>query len=143
MKNRLLTLTALIALTACSQSPESIVDRSSQICGEKPNCVSTLDDRDEHLLAPYFLKENVDINQLEATALKLPGTKTAVKNVEYIRIECTSQLLGFVDDLELRISENQLTVRSESRVGYSDFGVNRDRADQLRELLIKDGLLSQ
>ncbi|WP_394248921.1 DUF1499 domain-containing protein [Vibrio profundi] len=143
MKTRLLPLAAIVGLTACSQSPETIVDRSSKACGEKPNCVSTLDDRSDYQLAPYFLKEAVTIDNIEVSALKLPGAKVAVKDTQYIRIECTSQILRFVDDLELRVSDNQLIVRSESRVGYSDFGVNRERADQLRELLIKDGLLTQ
>ncbi len=43
--------------------------------------------------------------------------------------------MRFVDDLELRIEGNALLVRSESRTGYSDFGVNRKRAEQLRALL--------
>ncbi|CAE6877883.1 hypothetical protein ACOMICROBIO_GDFFDHBD_00028 [Vibrio sp. B1REV9] len=49
--------------------------------------------------------------------------------------------MRFVDDLELKIEDNQLIVRSESRVGYSDFGVNRKRADQLRLLLTNADLI--
>jgi uncharacterized protein (DUF1499 family) len=49
--------------------------------------------------------------------------------------------MRFVDDLELKLVDGQLLVRSESRVGHSDFGVNRKRAEQLRELLKSDGLI--
>ncbi|MFA0697996.1 DUF1499 domain-containing protein, partial [Vibrio sp. 10N.222.49.C9] len=36
---------------------------------------------------------------------------------------------------------NTLIVRSESRTGHSDFGVNRKRADALREALKQAGLI--
>jgi uncharacterized protein (DUF1499 family) len=49
--------------------------------------------------------------------------------------------MRFVDDLELKIAGDQLIVRSESRVGYSDFGVNRKRADQLRQKLTQAKLI--
>jgi len=43
--------------------------------------------------------------------------------------------MGFVDDLEFYFSkENVIQVRSASRLGYSDFGVNRKRVEKLREL---------
>jgi len=74
-------------------------------------------------------------------ALELPGAKTAVKEGNYLRIECTSKIMRFVDDLELKIEGDQLIVRSESRVGYSDFGVNRKRAEQLRSLLANAELI--
>lgn len=60
---------------------------------------------------------------------------------DYIRIECTSRVFKFVDDFEVQRDGNQLIVRSASRVGYYDFGVNRDRADQFRELLKAQGYL--
>ena len=49
--------------------------------------------------------------------------------------------MRFVDDLELRIDGNVLLVRSESRIGYSDFGVNRKRAEQLRKQLQAEKLI--
>ena len=64
-----------------------------------------------------------------------------VKEGNYLRIECTSKIMRFVDDLELKIEGDQLIVRSESRVGYSDFGVNRKRAEQLRSLLANAELI--
>ena len=66
---------------------------------------------------------------------------TAVKEGDYLRIECTSKIMRFVDDLELKISDDRLIVRSESRIGYSDFGVNRKRTKQLRAELSDAGLI--
>ncbi len=111
------------------------------ICADKPNCVSTLDQREKFQLAPFTLKDNVSIEQIETVALNLPGAKTAAHEGNYLRIECTSKIMRFVDDLELEIRGSQLLVRSESRVGYSDFGVNRKRAEQLRSGLAEAGLL--
>lgn len=112
-----------------------MTDRSQTPCGNKPNCVSTQDAREEHHLAPFMLTESATLDAIEQAALNLPGAKTAVKEDDYLRIECTSKIMRFVDDLELKVTGDKLIVRSESRIGYSDFGVNRKRAEQLRKEL--------
>ncbi|CSB25940.1 Uncharacterized protein conserved in bacteria [Vibrio cholerae] len=89
------------------------------------------------------MRPGVTIEQVERIALSLPGAVTAEKNAQYLRIECTSKVFRFVDDLELKIEQDHLWVRSESRIGYSDFGVNRRRAEELREKLTLSGLLEQ
>ncbi|TMX72930.1 DUF1499 domain-containing protein [Vibrio rotiferianus] len=141
MKKAALLSITLLGLTACSQGVTTMTDRSQSPCGDKPNCVSTQDTREEYNLTPFTLTESTNIDAIEQVALELPGAKTAVKEGNYLRIECTSKIMRFVDDLELKIEDNQLIVRSESRVGYSDFGVNRKRAEQLRALLANAGLI--
>nr|WP_225623933.1 DUF1499 domain-containing protein [Vibrio panuliri] len=130
-------------LSGCSQGERVMAKKIDQMCGDKPNCVSTLDQREEHQLAPFTLKDGVTLEQIATVALTLPGAKLAVEEDRYLRIECTSKIMRFVDDLELEQQDNQLIVRSESRVGYSDFGVNRKRAEQLRNALNDAGLLSK
>ncbi|MGI9948322.1 DUF1499 domain-containing protein [Vibrio hyugaensis] len=141
MKKAALLSITLLSLTACSQGVTTMTDRSQSPCGDKPNCVSTQDTREEYNLTPFTLTESADIDAIEQVALELPGAKTAVKEGNYLRIECTSKIMRFVDDLELKIEDEQLIVRSESRVGYSDFGVNRKRANQLRSLLTNAELI--
>ncbi|WP_045400333.1 DUF1499 domain-containing protein [Vibrio hyugaensis] len=141
MKKAALLSITLLSLTACSQGVTTMTDRSQSPCGDKPNCVSTQDTREEYNLTPFTLTESADIDAIEQVALELPGAKTAVKEGNYLRIECTSKIMRFVDDLELKIEDEQLIVRSESRVGYSDFGVNRKRANQLRSLLANAELI--
>jgi uncharacterized protein (DUF1499 family) len=43
-------------------------------------------------------------------------------------------LFGFVDDMEFRMDEaaGRIDVRSASRTGYYDFGVNRRRVEEIR-----------
>lgn len=141
MKKAALLSLSLLTLTACSQGITDMKDRTSSPCGDKPNCVSTLDDREQHALAEFDLSKSVTLDQIEQVALTLPGAKTASKTEDYLRVECTSRIMRFVDDLELKITDGKLIVRSESRTGHSDFGVNRKRADQLRASLKSEGLI--
>lgn len=141
MKKAALLSITLLGLTACSQGVTTMTDRSQSPCGDKPNCVSTQDTREEYNLTPFTLTESTNIDAIEQVALELPGAKKAVKEGNYLRIECTSKIMRFVDDLELKLEGDKLIVRSESRVGYSDFGVNRKRAEQLRSLLANAGLI--
>lgn len=137
-------------LVGCSD-PERQVDSNgddhyqvNQLCGTKPNCASTLDGRKEHHLAPFQLSDKGVANWplIQRIALTLPGAALASEEPEYFRIECTSTFFRFVDDFEVKRDGNSLTVRSESRVGYSDFGVNRQRAARFRQQLSDAGYLT-
>jgi uncharacterized protein (DUF1499 family) len=79
---------------------------------------------------------------LRGSVESLPRTKiiTATAN---LHAQCTSAVFGFVDDLELhlRTPEGVIAVRSAARLGYSDLGVNRRRIEDLRALLIKEGIV--
>lgn len=116
-------------------------DRTITPCGNKPNCVSTQDMREQHNIAPFALIDGVSLSQVEAIILQQPRTQTAIKSDNYLRIEFTSKIMRFIDDLELKVDDRKLIVRSESRTGYSDFGVNRKRAEQLRVSLKSEGLI--
>jgi uncharacterized protein (DUF1499 family) len=78
-----------------------------------------------------------------ATVERLARTRVVVNTEGYLRAESKSWLFGFVDDLELEVrpNENVIAVRSASRVGRSDMGVNRRRVERLRRLLTDDGVL--
>lgn len=138
MKKVAVTLVSSMLLTACSHgvSAMSDTDKSKLPCGDKPNCVSTQDQREQHSLAPFRLSASATLEAIEKAALSLGRASTAVKEQDYLRIEFTSRVFRFVDDLELRMEGDQLIVRSESRTGYSDFGVNRERAENLRAALL-------
>lgn len=131
-----------LLIIACSRGVASnMTDRTTDLCGNKPNCVSTEESREKFTVAPFILRPGVTLNQIERIALTLPGSEVVEKEENYLRIECTTRVLRFVDDLELKLQHDQLTVRSESRVGYSDFGVNRRRVETLREKMTAAGLL--
>ena len=62
-------------------------------------------------------------------------TRILTKEEDYIRVEYTSRLFRFVDDVEFYFPEEPVIhVRSASRLGYSDLGANRRRVERIREL---------
>ena len=52
----------------------------------------------------------------------------------YLYAEFTTRLMGFVDDAEFHLDEKSgvIDVRSASRLGRKDFGVNRARIEGIR-----------
>jgi uncharacterized protein (DUF1499 family) len=54
----------------------------------------------------------------------------------YIHAEFTSAFFRFVDDVEFYFDSEAkiIHMRSASRIGYSDFGVNRERLEKVRSL---------
>jgi uncharacterized protein (DUF1499 family) len=55
----------------------------------------------------------------------------------YIHAESRSLLIGFVDDIQIYWVPglDGMQIRSSSRAGYSDLGVNKTRISQIRSLL--------
>lgn len=64
------------------------------------------------------------------------GGKIQEEQDGYLWATFTSRLFRFVDDVEFRMvsSDGIIHVRSGSRKGYSDLGVNRRRVEKLRTL---------
>ena len=79
----------------------------------------------------------------ELPSTDLPRTKIITSTDDYLHAECSSAVFGFVDDLELHLrrGENLIAVRSAARLGHGDFGVNRKRVEQLRALLLRQGVV--
>ena len=63
-----------------------------------------------------------------------PRTKIVENDGDYLHAEVTSRIMKYVDDLEVSyIPENEkIVIRSESRVGEGDFGVNKKRVDLIK-----------
>lgn len=58
----------------------------------------------------------------------------------YLRVEYTSKIFKFVDDLEFKVgSDGTVSVRSSSRVGESDLGVNTKRVEYFEAALKEKG----
>lgn len=74
---------------------------------------------------------------------EMPRMTIVEQRADYVHVTATSAVLHFVDDLEfsLRVERGEIAVRSASRVGYYDFGVNRARVESVRAALRKKGLV--
>jgi len=106
-------------------------------CPSKPNCVSSeYGDDVEHYIEPITLnKMNADNLSVLKSVIQSMGGKLEHETASYIAATFTSGFFKFVDDLEIRIDpDNKLIhIRSSSRVGYSDAGVNEKRVQLLKE----------
>ena len=67
------------------------------------------------------------------------GGRIEAESDHYLAATFSSAIFGFVDDLEIRVdsSERVIHIRSASRVGHSDMGVNRKRTELLRKLYLE------
>lgn len=105
-------------------------------CPSSPNCVVSQDGDEEHSIEPIAYRG--DRTTAKKTLLKVlsvvPRTEVIENTGNYIHTESTSRIFKFVDDAEFYFpeDENIIQVRSASRVGESDLGVNRRRIEQIR-----------
>ncbi len=67
-----------------------------------------------------------------------PGVQVLVSNDAYIRATARTPWLGFVDDMEFWFNPARqvIEVRSASRLGREDFGVNRARLERIRSAYV-------
>jgi uncharacterized protein (DUF1499 family) len=109
-------------------------------CKTTPNCVSSqADPKDEqHYIAPIALKGDA-IAAVRKAVESMPRTRLVQVEPGYLYAEFTSKLMGFVDDVEFLAdpAKGVVHVRSASRLGRRDMGVNRERIEQLRSMLEK------
>lgn len=105
-------------------------------CPNSPNCVSSQSTDAQHQIAPLTFTTNPQqaIANLKNIIQSLPRTKIITETEDYIYAEFKSALMGFVDDVEFYLDPqaNIIHVRSASRLGQSDLGVNRQRIETIR-----------
>jgi len=109
-------------------------------CPNSPNCVSSQSIDTEHKIAPlsYTGDPAKALEDLKSVISSLPRTKIITANDNYIYAEFTSALMGYVDDVEFYLNTDKkvIEVRSASRLGESDLGVNRDRIETIRAKVV-------
>ncbi len=105
-------------------------------CPNTPNCVCSEYPEDaEHYISALGL-DGLDLATITSAIKEIGGT-IVVQDDAYISAEFKSGLFGFVDDFEVRVDEqnNQIHLRSASRVGRSDLGANRNRVEKFKQVL--------
>ncbi|WBA09320.1 DUF1499 domain-containing protein [Salinivibrio kushneri] len=111
-------------------------------CGDSPNCVSTEDRRAKYQLAPLSLAStDIAFTTIVEKIAAMPRAEVVSAQDNYAHLRFTTRVLRFVDDVEVSLSDNQLALRSASRIGYYDFGANRRRADAIRRTLVEAKLV--
>ena len=135
----LAALAGLLVLGRMSRSGHSpgLLDGTLQKCPASPNCVcSESDEHSGHFIEPLataHLKEDNALGRLKPIIVELGG-RIEAETDSYLAATFASSVFGFVDDLEARVDaqEGVIHIRSASRVGYSDLGVNRTRVEKIR-----------
>ena len=148
---RTAALALVAALAACSGTRPATLgptDGGLAPCPETPNCVHTglrhPEGTEGMRLAPAW--EGEPAAALDSIATVVEGmTRTAVveRTDRWLHAEATSLLFRFVDDLEVLVRDDgEVVVRSASRIGRSDMGVNGRRVAELRARLVEAGLVA-
>ncbi|MEO0456536.1 MAG: DUF1499 domain-containing protein [Cyanobacteria bacterium P01_A01_bin.114] len=105
-------------------------------CPESPNCVVSSAEDEEHAIAPFTYSQDLDTarDTLVKVLQNQPRIQLIGQTDDYVYVEFTSKLMGFVDDAEFYFPADSKTieVRSAARLGESDLGVNRRRLEQIR-----------
>jgi len=105
-------------------------------CPSSPNCVSSAASDAGHRVEPLAFTgpPAAAMARLRATIAALPRAQVTRFDDGSLQAEFTSWLLRFVDDVDcvLDAGAGVIHIRSASRVGYSDLGVNRKRVEQIR-----------
>lgn len=105
-------------------------------CPGTPNCVATQTELPPFQMAPIPFPDSPEqaLARMETALRSLPRTRIVEKTPGYLHAECRSFLFRFVDDVECLVDAERKVIhfRSASRLGRSDFGVNRRRLEEIR-----------
>ena len=131
------TILYIIVMTLSTATQAS--EKQLPACPSSPNCVSSQATDADHAIAPFKIIGNVE----EAwTALKkalISQSRTVITDEtgNTLHAQATSLVFRFVDDIDaiLDTDARLIHIRSASRTGYGDFGVNRKRVEMLRSQL--------
>ena len=121
-------------LSAIIISLNSSPEKGTQGISELPQCVMTSHCAFIHLqvsdLGSAFQKAGEIVENM-------PRTEILDKENLYIHAATKTKWMQYTDDLEIKgIPEKKsIQLRSESRVGLGDFGVNKKRIDHFADLL--------
>lgn len=107
-------------------------------CPNSPNCVSSQapDGDAEHKIAPLTYSNAAEaMTQLKQVIASMERTRIIEATDTYLYAEFETKLMGFVDDVEFYLDPTAqvIQVRSASRLGQSDLGVNRKRVEEIRQ----------
>lgn len=117
-----------------SEKPQ-LVNGKLRPCPGTPNCVCSEGASPGGPVAPLtFTGTPESAWSALKQIIKEHGGTVRDESAGYLWSTFLVPVLGFIDDVEFRLdaSAKVIHVRSSSRMGYSDLGVNRMRVEQLR-----------
>jgi uncharacterized protein (DUF1499 family) len=107
----------------------------------KPNAVSSQTGVADKRVEALPLKDSPEATLAAVVAAlnAMGGNEIQAQEANYLYTIFTTSTMHFHDDVEFLIDEanQQLQFRSQSRAGYSDMGVNRQRYERFRALYVE------
>ena len=132
-----------VFMMGCAGSPPphlGIKNGKFAPCPYKDNCVDSQSIEEKYHIEPLSYKGSTEnaLIKLKQVIRSMERTRIVESSDRYLRVEFTSAVMGFVDDVEFYFpDEPVIHLKSASRIGYYDFGVNRKRVETIRELFLK------
>ena len=105
-------------------------------CPSRPSCVSSVVQDDVHKIEPirYAGDAAAARQKLEQVIRQMQLTRIEQSTPDYLHVVFQTPTMHFHDDVELLVeTAGVVQVRSVSRFGYGDHGVNRARVEAIRE----------
>lgn len=135
-------LTASVLLSACGAGTptlRSTVTGDLAPCGSGPHCVSTQETREGYQIEPLrYTGSAVAAREKLVRVLKRmesQGYAVVTSEGDYVHATYTTGTMKYIDDLEFVFSQKDrgvIHIRSSSRIGYADFGANRQHVEEVR-----------
>lgn len=135
MKFKTIFYIIVMTLSTATQASE----KQLPPCPSSPNCVSSQATDPDHVIAPFKITGNVEEAWAALKTALISQSRTVITDEagDTLHAQATSLVFRFVDDIDaiLDTKAGLIHIRSASRIGYGDFGVNRKRVERLRSQL--------
>lgn len=113
-------------------------------CPGTPNCVSSQSEKARQRVEPIPFPSSPEAARARLLVVLggMDGIEVITSEPLYIHAEARTAGLGFVDDLEILLDPEArlIHLRSASRLGISDRGVNHARVREIRHRFLDSGL---
>lgn len=133
----LLVCAYFVFLSVTDEVPEArLVNGQLRPCPDTPNCVSS-ETTGEKYIEPIQAAGDIALDDLwerVIDTIKQQGGHIESQEETYVWATFQSKLFRFTDDVEIRLDDDKgvVQIRSGSRSGKSDLGVNRKRVEAIR-----------
>lgn len=138
MNKSVIILAACFLVIGCGHNKEETLMTTFAPCPDKPNCVSSKADDEDHFIKPlvYEGEGGAALVRLKSVMSAMPRTTLVNDQGDFLQYEVKTRIMRFTDDVIFLVDEEKghIDVRSASRVGHSDLGVNRKRVEEIRVL---------
>jgi uncharacterized protein (DUF1499 family) len=140
-----LAMAALFGNLFAGTAPAGLGLRDGKLsaCPASPNCVSSQATDADHRVAPlsFHGEPGAAMATLARVVSAQPGATIVTQRDDYLYATFQTRVMGFVDDVEFVVApaRREIELRSASRLGYSDLGVNRKRVEALRTAFAEVG----